>query len=239
MNRGAVVEGLAGSLLDIVEDPVRIGSLHEVLREYCHECRNILNSMKLSLYLARRSAASTCHDPWCQLESDYRIIERLIDQLQIICRPMPLAPMTTTLGDVLEERRPAWARWLARRGRTLELVGPKKATRGVFDPIRLTQGLDALAAWRSERGAPGTAVRVEWRARCDHFHLTWDEIESDGGPKDGGWCDGLALPLVARVIAAHGGSFEVSRRENLRFRMRLPREVHPEHRGGDPAMRWR
>ena len=49
-----VEEGLADSLSRVVVDPARIAELHEVLGPFCHKSRNILNSLKISLYLAHR-----------------------------------------------------------------------------------------------------------------------------------------------------------------------------------------
>src|SRR4051812_10760623 len=54
-----VVEGnrLTSSLCRIAADPAQVGTLYEILGGYCHQCRNTLNSLKLSLYLARRGGA--------------------------------------------------------------------------------------------------------------------------------------------------------------------------------------
>jgi hypothetical protein len=238
MAQCANVDGLASSLLAIVNDPARIGALYDVLREYCHQSRNFLNSLKLSLYLAKRSACPASVCAWDKLEQEYRDVEMFLERLQLICRPMPLTPMTSALCHVLEERRAAWTHWLSSRGRTLELVAPKAAVTGRFDPARLTQGLDALAAWRARGGEPGTTVRLEWRARGEEFVLNWDEpggtiIEPEAGIRHRPDC--LALPLMARIIAAHGGKLAIAYQHGLQVRLRWPREVGAAVTSGIPS----
>src|SRR5262249_53578263 len=144
-----VVGGLAGSLLAITTDSARIDALYQILGEYCHLFRNRLNSLKLSLYLARRPAADGLETRWCELDRKYLDIEHLVERLQMICRPIRLDLVTFALGSLLEERRPIWSEWMVRRNLGLELRRPEQPAVGQFDPHRLITALDALVEWRS------------------------------------------------------------------------------------------
>jgi hypothetical protein len=232
MSQVAVVDGLAGSLVDIAADPARSGLLYQFLGRYCHEFRNRLHSMKFCLYLANRSASDPKDEAWTELERRYLQVEQFVEQLQTTCRPMRLSPIRLSLGSILAERRPAWTQWLGQRGRTLELVFPKTAAYGCFDLSRLTHGLDALAAWRALAGGAGTLVQIEWGTEYDQLWLNWDEpgdtsLEAASLPTDRPIS--LALPMMARVLAAHGGSLTVALDNHLRFSMRWPCETPAAH----------
>lgn len=221
-------ESLAQALLEIVVEPQRVVALHRVLGEFCHIFRNRLNSLKLAMYIARRTAVDSAAESWRQLESEYREVEQFIELFQAICRPMRLTPMRFALGTVLEDRVATWSNWFAAGGRSLEMEPPSGSAVGWFDPTRLVQGLDALASWRSRTGTAGSAVRLAWWERDEHLHLRWAER---GPTKDDlailrperSAC--LALPLLARVMSAHGGTLEVSDRDALQVQLRWPCEA--------------
>src|SRR4051812_32890297 len=80
--------GAVASWLGIVSAPMRVVSLHEVLRGFCHDCRNDLNSLKLSLYLARSGAEGSDPSIWDEFEPRYRALESLFERLQMIYWPM-------------------------------------------------------------------------------------------------------------------------------------------------------
>jgi hypothetical protein len=228
MAQDAVVDGLAGSLLQMAADPDQIGVLYQFLGGYCHQFRNRLHSLKFSLYLANRSDSPPEGEAWTDLERRYLEFEQFVEHLQTICRPMRLSPIRFSLGAVLEERQPAWAQWLGRRQRALEFVSPKAAVIGCFDPCRLTQGLDALVAWRAQVGEAGTPVRLECTAQNDQLVLNWDEPEAhclEAVSSPGDRPISLALPMMARVVSAHGGSLMIALQNHLRFTLRWPCEV--------------
>ena len=51
----AIDDALGGQLLRIARDPDLRQRVYEHLREYCHQCRNRLNSLKLSPSFAQNS----------------------------------------------------------------------------------------------------------------------------------------------------------------------------------------
>src|SRR5262245_63205500 len=55
-------DALTGSLFRVATDASMVVALHDVLGSFCHECRNTLNSLKLSLYLAKRGASLSASD---------------------------------------------------------------------------------------------------------------------------------------------------------------------------------
>lgn len=230
------VEDLASSLARVASDPQMVRALHELLGGYCHQCRNTLNSLKLSLYLARRDASSASLPIWSDLEPRYQRVEQSFDRLQTICRPMSLIPIRATLEMLLDERRASWTEMMAARGRVLEFVAPSEAIPGEFDPIRLLEGLDAFVRWRAEVGEPGQAATLEWGADPARFELCWTEPRACGfDPSDAsdGGADALALPLLARVIAEHGGTFRLDLGKGLRLEAAWPRILRSARRDSD------
>jgi hypothetical protein len=217
------IDGLAGSLMRLAADPARIQALYKMLGEYCHLVRNRLNCVKLGLYLARRDSQDGHSDRWIHLDQLYGEVEAFVDRFQTVCRPFQLAPMKVDLGSLLEERRPVWDGWLSKRGRWMNWRAPATPAVGRFDVARLSHGLDALAMWRAETGPADTPVRVSWKAQEDRLNLSWEEA----GP----WCaddqqsTGLVLPLLARLVSAHGGSLRLSLKDGLHLRLSWPTEL--------------
>jgi len=221
-------ETLTAALFRLVSDPAQVSGLHEILGVFCHHCRNTLNGMKLTFHLVKRGPPQSIPEGWGELEARYQELEQLVDRIQLICRPMALSPIRTSLGLLLEERRGSWAEALSRRDRRLEWVPPSEPAVGDFDPLRLGQGLDALVAWRSEVGEPGRPVQLRWTADDGHFQLVWEEPGVVGLEPSAGGADrfeSLALPLMARVIAAHRGTLDVANRDGLRVSLRWPLDV--------------
>src|SRR4051794_23741478 len=159
-----IASGLALDLVGVATHPARIKGLHHILSEFCHLFRNKLNCMRLSLYLAKRHASPEMVARWAELEARYREVEHFLEQLQLICRPMPLKPIALDLGRFLEEHRAIWERWLSVGHRRLALVPPISESVCSFDPNRMAQALDALMTWRAGEGKPGSVVRISWRA---------------------------------------------------------------------------
>src|SRR4051794_38799359 len=75
---------LSDALMRIVADPSLIDALHDVIGPFCHESRNILNSLKMSLYLAQRDEGRQGCKVWKDVDHHCREIEQLYNRLQVI-----------------------------------------------------------------------------------------------------------------------------------------------------------
>jgi hypothetical protein len=244
-------ERLAEALLPIAADPGQTRHLHEILGAYCHQCRNLLHSLKLCLFLARRGSGAQGDDDaiWRSLEATNRELERFLDRLHQLCRPTPLSTIRVGLEVLVADRREEWSRVLAERGRLLVLGRRGGDAEGAFDPIRLGQALDDLVAWRARDGTPGTALRLRYGTDEGSFGLEWDE--PGGRPqerRDQPWpgpasleqiCDdgagdvataayrALTIPVLARVMALHGGLLETTDSGRWRLRLRWRLDANP------------
>jgi hypothetical protein len=209
-------DGLAEALCRIVADPGRVEALHHVLGPFCHRGRNILNTLKISLYLARRKEASGGgpESLWHEVEERYRVVEDFFDRLQMIWRPLPLAVVRLPLSLLLEDRRSAWVARFAATERLLRIDRAGEDDPGDYDPNCLGIALDAFVDWRAAVGTGGGEVRLRWWTEAGRFELHWQEPvgrsrarSKPGVPAD---CGGaLALPLLGRAVAAHGGTMEL------------------------------
>jgi len=62
-------------LWQIASDPIRVAALHGLVGDFCHLLRNRLNSLQMSLYLARRDDATVEPEVWNELDRQYRAAE--------------------------------------------------------------------------------------------------------------------------------------------------------------------
>lgn len=229
MPQDEAVRDLARTLLDMAADANRVARLHGSLGEFCHMIRNRLNSLKLSLYLARRASHDLAADEWRAIDRDYQAIEQFLEQFQSICRPIRLNPIQLDVGIFLREKSQRWRGWLEDQGRTLELMGPEGPVRGIFDPSQIGIALDALMSWRSRESDPDAVTRLTWLPTGDDLTLMWAEV-GRGGVRKPSADDGrlsLALPLVARILNAHGGVLDVGRGDAFLLRLRWPLTAVP------------
>ncbi len=234
MESSAVVEcssgTLAGSLTRVAASPAQTQHLHDILGDYCHQFRNVLNCLKMSLYLARMSADPQGQGVWLDLESRYLHVEQFIDRLQLICRPIPPSFVKLPLSLLFDDREASWSETLASHEKRLILVPPAEPIVGSYDPIRLAPALDALVAWRSHAGDPETDLRVRWDVENEWFQIRCDEPvrtprELDSAPlgdDDTDAFESLTVPLLARIATLHGGSLEVARSDPWRLELRWP-----------------
>jgi hypothetical protein len=238
-------EGLAEGLSRIVVDPGRIDALHKVLGPFCHQSRNILNSLKISLYLAHRKDASEegIAGSWDDVEARYRAVEGLYDRLQMMWRPVTLARVPMSLSLLLEDRRRAWVADFAAHGRVLRMRAAAKSDVGEYDPHWLGLALDAFVAWRASAASRGRDAALRWSTRSGKFHVEWQEPpasrestrEGEGTgvpvPAAGGSerFEPLALPFLIRVVAAHGGIVELIEPGGSHLRLSWPQVAHCPH----------
>ena len=229
-------EGLSCSILPPLDNRERIGDLREMLRSFNHRCRNSLNGIKMSLYLFKREVGGPMPGSVGELERSYQQLEVLFDRLQVIYRPLSLTVVRSPLGRLFDERLPSWRSCFSHRGRTLELALPLDDLPGDFDPMYLGLGLDAFVAWRAESGQPNGNAILSWRIVDGSFEFRWRERRPANGPRADGRAnaqsygftpeeriDSLALPLLKRIVAAHGGSLETECDPTFVMTVRWPR----------------
>ncbi len=216
-------EALSRSLTRIASDAALGRALHEIIGGYCHQSRNLLNTLNISLYLAQRESSGDTA-VLGRVEPLYKEVEQFYDRLQAICRPLPHEPVTLPLGLLFQSREETWSDNLAVRGRRLALLAPIEQAVGAFDPTRLQIAFDDLVAWRAEIGPPATVLRIGWKADGGWFRVVCEEIpdphaEGQGIASPSGNCEKgpdrfprilvtLTMPLMARAMTVHGGRLD-------------------------------
>jgi hypothetical protein len=243
-HEGPAEEGLSSSLLRIVHEAERVERLRAVLSGFCHRCRNSLNGIKMSLYLFRREARGAVPDSWGEIEAVYQQVEHFFDHLQTIYRPMTITMVRSPLDELMHHHVPKWRPWFESRGLALQVDPPECAVIADFDPAQLGVGLDAMAAWRAEVGRAGGLARVAWGGHDGSIEIRWQETtpddpgeapehatvfaRRDAGCSSSRLVDVLAMPLLARIVAAHGGRLHRERGTGFGMRLRWP-----QYRPGD------
>jgi hypothetical protein len=237
----AAQEGLSTSILRVVDDPERIEPLRQILSTFTHRCRNSLNGIKMSLYLFKREGVGSVPAGLSELERTYQNLELLFDRLQVIYRPFTLTLVRAPLGQLVSERLPSWRSWLNVKGRTLEVSAPAIDLAGDFDPMYMALGLDAFVAWRADAAHTDRPARLSCGIADGFFEVRWEEGPStqcfppedrkfrhQKGSRPDGQVDSLALPLLARIVAAHGGYMETGSDPALVMSLRWPRFQTPQ-----------
>ncbi len=221
MVEGDLDAGLVAQMMEIARDPSLRAAVYDRIGEYFHQCRNRLNSLKLSLYLVKRQADGELSDAWSCLDRHYGELEQKVDTVQRLCRPMTLSRVRIGLELLIDDRRSAWTEvWTARHG-TLRFVGPPGPVVARLDVDRLGHALDAFVAWRAEQGGEALDVTLRWWSESGDVRLSWEESPGAADPdpaEDSRW----SLPWLIRVIAEHGGETEVRDGEGWRLALRWP-----------------
>lgn len=222
----AATEELRGDLLlTIALDPELRGRIYGRLGEYCHQCRNCLNSLKLSIYLAMKQATPASEEEWRRVDDHYRELEQRVEQVQALCRPMTLSRVTLGLDLLIDDRRDAWTRTMSAAGLDLEIIPPAERAVASFDVERLGWVLDLLVGWRAGVAPTGDRTKLRWWVEAGHAHLVWEEpAEVEAGvfgrskPPSLAW----SLPLLARVVQAHGGESRIQSDRGWRLDIAWP-----------------
>ncbi len=226
--------------MPLVSSDERVESLKDSASVFIHRIRNLLNGIKMSLYILRRGASGCQSVDWADLERVYGAVETLLDRLQLIYKSQGLKTIRCPLGQLISDRLPTWRRLLAARGLVLDVDEPGEDPPSDFDPSSFTLGLDAFVSWRAEVAPLGSRILLVWRIDDDELELCWKEDGPQGGPgtpvgsgtpvgqvqaprRPSIGVDSLALPLLARTIALHGGRLETSPSPDLRLTLRWPR----------------
>ena len=221
---------LSAALIRVASTPGQSDHLHEILRAYCHQSRNLLNCMNMSLYLARKGATTDGSSCWNEIEARYRNVEQFIDRIQLICRPMPLNLVRLPLSLLFEDRTEVWTDQLAAVGRKLVIDGPAQPGVGNFDPVRLGQAFDDVVAWRVRLGPLDTDLRIQWTADDCQFLVLWDEpdrsslrVRPEAHPEPGvADLESLTVPLLTRIVTLHGGWLDLVGSGRWRISLRWP-----------------
>ncbi len=235
-HEGPAEEGLSCSLLRLVHSDQQLRQLREELSGYTHRCRNLLNGMKMGFYFVRRGAEQPLPEWWDGLERNYRGIEELLDQLQMIYRPITLSLVRSKMGCLIQDRQRIWSDWFGSGCGTLDIArSPLEESAGEFDPMCLTMGFDALARWRAAALSPGQSAQLSWGTRDGQFEVSWIEhagkVTTVDRPQTSSvagssspWSarQPLALPLLARVMTAHRGTMEWGMEPQFHTRLRWP-----------------
>ena len=212
MSQGSIENALAGQMLRLARDATLRGMVYDRLGDYCHQCRNRLNSLKLMIYLMTKQCADPTVGVWEEVNRHYRDLERKVEQIQTLCRPMTVSRVTLALDLLIDDRREAWTRTMIASGGSLEMIPPGSRTESKFDVERLGGALDALVEWRAGEVATGRPARLRWWVEQGVSHICWEEpVRPETGVRRAPTAGDViwALPLLVRVVEAHGGDCRV------------------------------
>ncbi len=212
-----------------------------MLRRFSHRCRNSLSGIKLGLYLLRKGLQDTPRCRWNDLGRSYDEIERLFDRLDRIYQSASLALVRSPLGPLFVERLRLWRSLYPDWAETIRLDPPQTDVAGDFDPSHLGVGLDAFVMWRAGCGESREPC-LKWGSTGVQFEICWQETpdhaaseshrssDSPLGCQPGDCTGALALLLLARVAADHGGELETRHDPYLSALIRWPQFRENQHK---------
>jgi two-component system OmpR family sensor kinase len=222
--------------------------LRRFIADASHELRTPLTSIRGYADLFRYAAANAPEEREAHLEklrSEAARMSVLLDDLLLLARLDSAeveTPLRVTDGDLAAlAREAADAFRAARPTHPLTLTAPDEPVRAAFDPLRLRQVVDNLLTNAAVHTPAGTTVSVSVEVRggsavlrvgdtgpgippadqsriFDRFYRVDDSRTRDRGGS------GLGLAVVHSLVAAHGGTVELTSRPGATvFTVTLPR----------------
>jgi two-component system, NtrC family, sensor histidine kinase PilS len=211
-----------------------LASLGELSAGLAHEIRNPLASLSGAVQMLA-GASVTAEDArlldLARRESAH--LARLVSDFLLFARPPPPLLREGNLAELVADCCGAFETEAAQKGRTLSRrIEPALAR---FDPDQMRQVVDNLLRNALEATDHGGRIHVSVETRDRASMLIVEDngpgVPSDAAPhlfepffttKEKG--TGLGLALVARIVAAHGGSVDLEPKEEpgARFVVSLP-----------------
>jgi len=229
----------------------RLASLGEIAAGLAHEVKNPLSSIRGAIEIVQGRAAPA--SPEAEFAAiavrELARIESLLGDFLVYARPREPQRAVVSMSALVERVLPLLAPVAQRAEVTLEFTAaggpfPVNADAEQVSQVVFNIVLNAIQASR-----PGGRVRVELERSHDAVrvhvadeghgipaHVAARIFEPFFTTKAGG--TGLGLPIAQRIIAAHGGSIALTRRDGgpgATFRLTLPlaaRATRLEHAGG-------
>ena len=196
-------------LLRVALDSELRARIYEHLREYCHQCRNRLNSLKLGIYLAKKQCSPGSVGAWEAIDRQYHDLEASVEQVQLLFRPVSLSRVTIGIDLLIDDRMMGWTRAMAERGKSIEVVPPASRAMASLDVDGIGGALDSIVAWRAATRSAASSARLAWRVEDGWAHLSWEEPGLPQGGLSPDQPPAWTLPLLARTVQAHGGEYRI------------------------------
>jgi hypothetical protein len=215
------------SLWRLAQDEASVATLYRLLGEFCHAFRNRLHSLQLCLYLtspegSEGDTATGTANAGRGRDQAYRALLGVVERVQEVCRPVGHDPTALPFALVLQDRLASWRRSYSPGVDRIQVRPAEPPEVEVRDAMRLAHALDGLVAWRLAASARKARPTLAWRVANDRLHLEWSE---DCGPSAAGGvpCRGaLPLAVLARLVAANGGTIDVCEAPTFRVALSWP-----------------
>jgi hypothetical protein len=213
---------LGDDLLKVALDPELRARVYEHLREYCHQCRNRLNSLKLGIYLAKKQCPPASVGTWEAIDRQYHELEASVEQVQFLCRTVSLSRVTIGIDLLIDDRIKGWARVMAARGKSIEVVPPATRALASFDVDGIGRALDSIVEWRAAARTASNLARLAWRVDDGWARLSWEEPNLPPGEPAPEEPPSWTLPMLARIIQAHGGNYRITTNPEWKIELAWP-----------------
>lgn len=227
MIEALAVPDLSLLLLNQLSFPRSLEVLQRFLDRYLHRARNRLNTIRLALYMARRSLGRD-HADLAPMEAAYEDLQKFLEHFQRFTLPLELTlvegPLERFLSTQVAEFQ---SRCMLDRERLpyIELDPDPRVRPRKFDPNRLgpalLEYLQSVAA--DPMRSDSIRLRTEHRGP-DLIVTTSSESTSEPPPvpDQPTLASKLAIPWLARVVTAHGADFAYHPEPGIEWRIRWP-----------------
>ncbi len=231
-NLGVLVGVSLARTIQLVES-TRLASIGQFASGIVHEIRNPLATINLALEHLKglTDLPESAHKRIDLADNEVRRLERLLADILLYAKPLTLNRRALDISDLIADVIGAMA-----QDATPVVFRPGPCPAVSADPDRIRQVLINLLSNAQQASPIGTSVQI----RCQPIdgHQVELEIQNGGEPipektlarifepfftsKPGG--TGLGLPIVQRIVDAHGGqiALESDAQNGTRARLTLP-----------------